>query len=354
MRLGSHGLQAWPRCGRCARSARRRTRPCAARRAGTSRRLPAARPRSRSRARSSLRGSSSRSPAGLPCRVVHVLVGERHAMQRTLSPCRRASARSAALAAVSASSASTRTKALSVGCQRSMRASSALRHLDRRQLAAPDRGGERPCRFSSRGIAHRLDLLPLHHHEARRLGLQRDRDVLGREARDRRRDGARDARRRDRRRSGTRAAAASAATRSAVTSSGMLRSPRQMNGRPGCGPTPDRPCGRPRYGGRCRSAISDGLRGAAHRLRRTGSGCGSGSPTADRSGSADRRRSAPPWCGGRDRATAWRRAARAYRDGARPATAPRPAPVSTTSPRYITITRSLMKRTTLRSCEMNT
>ena len=96
-----------------------------ARRAGTSRPLRAARPRSRSRARSSPCGSSSRirraCPSSSTCPCARPA---RRAADP--SPCRRASARSAAFAAFSASSASTRANALSAGCHLSMRASSAL------------------------------------------------------------------------------------------------------------------------------------------------------------------------------------------------------------------------------------
>src|SRR4029453_5750656 len=108
-----------------------------------------------------------------------------------------ASARSAALADFSASSASMRAKALSVGCHCSMRASSALvtstDETLRRRIAAA-----RAFRFISAGSL--IAPLPgagavLHHDETRRLGLERDREVFGRIARDRRRDGARNARR---------------------------------------------------------------------------------------------------------------------------------------------------------------
>ena len=127
------------------------------------------------------------------------------------------------------------------------------------------------------------------------------------------------------------------------------------------GPREDRSCQRRRLrmaGAADAHVAGDRLRGrsrpAAARPwrrhpRRTGSACGSGSPTADRSGWADRPGSAPPWCACADPSTAAPTAAPACRDAAGRRRSPRPAPISTILPRYITSTRSLRYCTTLRS-----
>ena len=85
--------------------------------------------------------------------------------------------------------------------------------------------------------------------------------------------------------------------------------------------------------------------------RQRDSGCGSGSPTADWSGTADRR---PPRCAPRARAiraNGRRRAEQHARVGMLRLLEQRhrPARVSTILPRYITATRSAMWRTTPRS-----
>ena len=134
----------------------------------------------------------------LALRVVHVLVGERHAVQRTfrLAGGERAVGGLRGLQRILGLDARERIeRRLPFVDAREQR----LGDFDRRDLAPPDRGGE-VLQVHLRDIAHRPASFVLHDEEARRLGLQRDRDVLGGIARHRRRHGARDARAAHRRR----------------------------------------------------------------------------------------------------------------------------------------------------------